>query len=107
MLDGEIGDALSRVELVRLGDRARGAGVDTSRASAAAIDRGLIGWEIERRDHFTEEQPRTDVGIDDAGVFAKPADSRAGGELLFHHRSSVDTGARLRFRRKLSKKIRK
>jgi len=94
MLDGQIGDALSRIELIGRGDRAGRTGVDAAAAGAAAVDGRIVGWQIERRDDLPQQQPASDPLVDRAGVLSLPADPGSGGQLLFHHRRRVDACAR-------------
>src|SRR6266850_273127 len=61
VLDVQIGNASAGIELIRLGDRVRGAGVDATRARAASIDGRLIGRKRKRGDDLAQKDPRADV----------------------------------------------
>ena len=61
VLDGQVRDAAAGIELVGRGDGAGRAGVDAAPARAAAVDRRLIGRQLERGDDLAQQQPRADV----------------------------------------------
>ena len=98
LLDGEVGDAARGVHLVRGHERVGGAGVDAARAASAAIGRDLkfcSGGHRKRGDDDAEQQPRTQLLIDDAGIFADPADACLGGHGPLDERAGVDVAAGL------------
>src|SRR5271157_4382474 len=90
LLDGEIRNALGGVELIRRGKRIRRTNIETARAGAAAVRRRQIGCQFQRSEHHAEEKPRAQLLVQDAGVLANPANSRALGEDALDHRTSVN-----------------
>ena len=52
-----------------------------------------VGREIEVADQHAEEQVRAELGVDQAGVLADPAEARVRGEHAFEHGARVDVGA--------------
>ena len=48
-----------------------------------------------RGNHFAEQQPGAEPGVDDARVFANPADARAGGQFPLEDGGGIDAAARL------------
>src|ERR1700693_36271 len=93
LLDREIRDALVGMELIRRDQRVSRAGIDATRATAAAIRRRQIRREIERGKNHAEEKPRAQLLIEDARVLADPSDAG----ILRHHalddRAGVDVTA--------------
>ena len=87
-LDGEVGDAFSRVEDVGRGEGLCGTRVEAKSAVAAEIGGGKFGWrdrrlEFESGDDGPEKQPRAKVFVDEAGIFREPAEAGVfGGDAL-------------------------
>src|SRR5215469_8301938 len=81
--DGEIRNAEARVDRIsalggRRNDRTGWAGIYTTRAGTAAIRRrGIfrIGFDFERDQQFSQEEPRAALLIDEAGILADPAEA--------------------------------
>ena len=90
VLDGEIGDAAPRIELVGRGKRRRGADVEAGPARAAMVGLGLVLRQIEGREDRAEKQPRAELPRNEVGVLALPAQSRRLRQRLFHHRGGID-----------------
>jgi len=80
--DGEVRDATRRVEGA-IGENATGgAGSDAARARAAVIgDERRVGFEREIEKNLGEQKIRALLRMDEAGVFADPADTGALGEI--------------------------
>src|SRR5688572_12483658 len=89
VLDGEVRDAASRIELVGGADRPRRTDVDAALAAPAML--GL--WRIQRQRQvavdLAEEKPRARLAAQQQGVLAAPADPGARGKLDFHHRCRI------------------
>src|SRR5207244_7032631 len=94
----QVGDAEPRVELERARDRARGAGVDTTGARAAAIFLRKVRFQFEGRDDFGEENPVAKLAADEVGVFADETESGALRQVAFEQRAGVSIPARTRAR---------
>ena len=90
VLDGEVGDAASRIEPVRRRECRRRADVEAGAAGAAMIAFGVVGRQIERGEDRAEKQPGAELARHQVGVLALPADAGGRGERLFHHRRGVD-----------------
>src|SRR5262245_10568286 len=76
MLDGEVRDAARGVEHAWLDERVRRAGVQASRARAAAV--GLerrVGFERDVDEEDAEKKERAFIRVDEVGVLADPAES--------------------------------
>src|SRR3546814_20609523 len=80
VLDGEVGDAASRVEAVRCGDCAGWTYVDAARAGAAVGGRRRLDRQRQVDVDFAAEAPRSDGPVDQAGVIAdpRPGEGRVG-----------------------------
>ena len=87
--DREVGNAACGVDDVRLGDGPRRTGLNTERAAPAQIGCRLIGFEIQRRQDFPEQQPGAMLGRDEIRMFADPTETRPFGPCLFHDRARV------------------
>src|SRR5262245_931283 len=75
-LDRQVRDAPRRVELALVDESTGRARVDAERAGAALIRRRSVRRQLEAARHTREEDPRADVGVDDAGVLADPSQPR-------------------------------
>ena len=87
-----------RVHLVRGGEGVGGAGVDAARAGAATVGGGeceLVWLECEGRDDDGEEEPRAELLVEDAGVFADPADACIAGVDALDDGAGIDEAAGL------------
>lgn len=93
LLDREIGNAAIGVELIGRQDRIGRTGFDATRASAATIRSGEIGFEIERCQDYAKKQPRASLLIDEAGVFSEPSNTRVFCKHAFDNRTGVDIAA--------------
>src|SRR5207248_10183964 len=94
-LNREVRHAARRIEYAGSDQRLRRARLEAQRARAASIERRRVGVERQAAQDFTEEQPRSEIGIDDAGILADPADA---GVLRVHallHGARVDVRPRL------------
>ena len=70
LFDCQVGDAAGGIHLARTGQRLGGAGVDAARAGAAAVGRQLEcvrGWNFKGSDDHSQEEPRAEVLVQDAG----------------------------------------
>ena len=90
VLDGEIGNAAPRIDLVGRGERARRTDVEAGVARAAMIALRRIGLDLERGEDRAQEQPRAEFARHEIGVLALPADARRRRERLLHHRRGID-----------------
>jgi hypothetical protein len=89
MLDGEIGDAASRVEHVGCHEGLGGAGVETGATAAAPVGEGLVDLERGRGQERADEEPGAELGVEQHGVLADPAQAGPGGKVSLEHRSGV------------------
>ena len=100
MLDGVVGEAPLRLDVAWLDDRGGRAGRNACYAIAAAVGVGRIGGEVEVGDQRAEEQPGTQLWVDEAAVLPDPADPRALRPFLLQHRPrihlAVDASGELR-----------
>src|SRR5450432_704532 len=74
LFDGQIGNAAVRVQLIGRHQRISGTGFDAARATAASIRCRQIGFKLQRSQDDTQEQPRSQLLINDAGVLSNPPD---------------------------------
>ena len=77
VLDGEIGDAAARIELVRRRKRVGRADVEAGAAGAAGIGLGRVRRQRHPGDDRAEEQPGAEFAADEIGVLALPAEPAA------------------------------
>src|SRR5438046_3196 len=78
-IDGEIAEAVSRIDLppaVFVKDCAGGTSVNAFAASSTGSDGGRIGFEWNRCEKNANEEPTSPLGIDEARVLPKPAKAR-------------------------------
>ena len=99
MLDGQVGNAATRVQLVGAGEGIGRAGILTGAAGAAQVAARGIGREVHGRVDRAEKQPRAVVAADHVRMLALPADPGRFTERLFHHRSRIDENLELAFGR--------
>ena len=90
MLDGEIGNAAPRIELVGRRKRRRGADVEAGAASAAMVVLGSVHRQVEACENRAQEQPRTELARNEISMLTLPAEACGFGERLFHDRRRVD-----------------
>lgn len=90
VLDGEVGNATSRVELVGRGKSIGGACVEATLAMAAMVGFVIVRWQIEGGKDRPDEQPRPEFAGDEIGMLALPAEACALGQWLFHDGGGVD-----------------
>jgi len=93
-LDGPVGDAAVAFEFPTLGafdDSGGGAGVDAAGAGAAAVwwGRAVIG-DREGKKEFAEEKPGSAGFVDEAGVFADPAEAGRAGVAALEQGGGID-----------------
>ena len=93
IFDGEVRNALGRVEHMRLDKRAGRARLDAQRAGSALIERRSIGFERKAADNFRQQEPRPRVLINDAGVLADPSEACILRVYPLLHRAGVDVCA--------------
>jgi hypothetical protein len=96
--DGEIRNAAARIQDVRLSEGLGRAGVETESAGTTAVGGGRFiarerGRQIESGDDDAEEKPRTNLLIDEAGIFCQPAQAGIFGGDTFDDGASVGVGA--------------
>src|SRR6185437_12713279 len=95
LLDREIGDAARGIHLARR-KCFGGTGIDAARAGTAAVcgrKRPCLLGKVERRDDDSEQQPRAEPFVEDAGVFADPADAGTLRILALHDWPGVNVAA--------------
>src|SRR5256885_16422911 len=79
VLDGEVGDAASRIQPPGGDDRTGGAGRDARLAAAAVGAGALIHRQRQVRQDLAEKEPRAALACDEVGVLADPAEPRVAG----------------------------
>src|SRR5882724_13417870 len=90
VLDGEVGNAAPRVELVGRGKRRGRTDVETGLARAAMIGLGLVARQVERGVDRAEKQPGAEPARDQVGVLALPAEAGGLRQRLFHYGRGID-----------------
>src|SRR5437899_8988241 len=80
---------------MRLDKRAGWTGVETERAGAALVERGLVGLERQAAHDFGEQDPGAEVRVDDARVLADPAEAGILRVDALLHRPGVDIRSRV------------
>ena len=93
MLDGQVGDAAPRVQLVGRDNGIGGAHRHAGGALAAVVLGGLVHRQRQVGVNLAEEKPAARVAIENQGVLALPAEAGFLGEGFFHHRRAVHEGA--------------
>src|SRR3990172_3282958 len=88
-LNGEVGNAAARVEIVRRDDRAGRTDIHAGAAGAAVIFDRYLDRQRQVGIYLAQKKPRTRAAVDQTGVFADPAEARLRGEWLFQHRGAV------------------
>ena len=106
LFDGQVGDAEAGVEFTGrdngvggTGGYAAGAGSATiggGQAGVEVIFRQIVLPEIERSQDYAEEEPRSELLVDDAGVLADPSYARVFGVDTLDKRAGVDVGTEVR-----------
>src|SRR5438105_109846 len=89
VLDGEVGDAATRIELVRPADRLRRTHVDAALAGSASIDFLFVDREGKIAKDLAQEKPRACLSVKQQRVLAAPADAGFLRELHLEHRRRV------------------
>src|SRR5687768_18295502 len=91
MLDREVRDATTRVELARRDDRVGRTRIETTRAGATAVCvERRVGSEIDVDQQCTQEEVRTATRIHEHRVLADPAKPRSLCQVAFEYRAGVD-----------------
>src|SRR6516162_3924995 len=90
LLDRQIRDALSSVELIWGRKCVRGAGVETTRTRATPIRRRKIGRQLDRSEHDSEEEPRPKFLVQDASILGDPSNTGVLGENALNERPGID-----------------
>ncbi len=90
MLDGQVGQAASGIQLERGREGVGGTGVETGGAGPAVFGFGRVGLDLGSGQDDTQEQPVAVVAAEQVCVFALPAEAGALGERLFHQGGGVD-----------------
>ena len=101
MLDGEVGDAAARIDLIGRRERARRADVETPSAAAAMILFRLVRRNHGRREDRADEEPGAEFARDKVRVLSLPAETCRGGKRLLHDGGGVDEHLHLSFRQGL------
>ena len=91
-LDGEVGDAQSRVEPVRGDDRPGRTCVDAGAAGPAVVGTRGVGVQGQIGVQLAEEEPGACGPVDEVGVLADPPEAGVAGERLLHDRGAVGEG---------------
>src|SRR5262249_51371185 len=86
------------IELERPGNRPCRAGVEAARAVAAAVFRGRVGFQLERREDFRQKNPVACSAADEIRVLADKAESGSLGQIAFEQRAGIDIPERTRVR---------
>ena len=87
-LDGQIGDAAPRIELVGRDDGPRRAGRHAGRAAAAVRAGRRVDGQRQVGEDLAEEKIRAGVARDEVGVLADPAQPGIARQRLFEHRAA-------------------
>ena len=94
LLNREIRNAQARIKFSRRNNRLRRTGGYATRARAAAIRSRQVSRKFrrnfQRREDYSEKQPRAQLLVDDAGVLPDPSDARILGIHAFDKRAGVD-----------------
>ena len=77
VLDGQVGNAAPRIELVGRGEGVGRADVEAGAAGAAMIGVGVVARQLGRGEDRAEEQPGAEFARDQIGVLALPAQPAA------------------------------
>ena len=85
VLDGQVGNAAPCVQSLRPGDRTGGTDIDAARAGAAVCRGRHIDRQRDIDVDLADEEPRTAVAIDQAGVLADPAQPGVARQCAFQH----------------------
>src|SRR5262249_44283247 len=93
--DRQIRNASVRIEDAGGADRLRWTRLETQRAGAAAIERRRVDVEPQAAENHSEKDPRAQLGMNDTGVLADPADAGVLGVHAFLHWTRVDVRARV------------
>src|ERR1017187_5173014 len=88
-LDGEVRDAERGIDAGGK-DGGGGAGIDAALAGAATGGGRGIGRDVERDEEFAEKKPGAAPLVDEAGVFADPAERGTAGVGALKERRGLD-----------------
>ena len=89
VLYGQVGNAATRIQLVRRDDGLRRASADTGIATAAVIADRFTGCERHVDKNFTQKEKRTGLALQHQRVFAAPAQATFDRQLGFEHRRRI------------------
>ncbi len=89
VLDGEIRDAAPCIQFIRRWKRLRRTDVETAAALSAVIGFGCIGFDLERGEDRSQEQPGAEFAANEIGVFALPANAGGLCDGFFHHGGGI------------------
>ena len=88
--DGEVGNAAARVNCAVWQDALGGAGIDAAGACAAVVGgEGIVGFEANSKQNFSEKKCGASLRVDEHGVFADPTQACALSEFAFKDGSRV------------------
>src|SRR5690606_3081540 len=90
VLDRQVRDALSGVELALAHARARGTGVEAEAAAPASLHHRLVRLELGARHDRTEQAVRAEPRYDQAAVLPDESDAGALRPSALEHRQGVD-----------------
>src|SRR5215469_6142240 len=90
VLDGQVRDAASGVEHVGRHEGLRGAGIEAGAAAPAAVGQRLVRVEVRGGQEHSNEEPGAELGMEEHGVLADPAEARARGQIALQDRARVD-----------------
>jgi hypothetical protein len=90
MLDGKIGDALARIDLVGRGEGVRRARIETAPAGAAMVLLGYVRFDLGGREDRAEKQPRAELPRHQIRMLALPAEPGFRRERFLHYRRGID-----------------
>ncbi len=85
VLDGEVRDAASRIQLKGCHDGLRGADGDARAALAAVAADGLTWRQSHIQENFAQKKQGARVAVEHQGVFAAPTQTAAASQLGFQH----------------------
>src|SRR5262252_4517219 len=89
VLDGQVRDAPARVQHVGRDEGLRRAGVEAGATASAAIGERLVYVEGRRGQEHPDEEPRPEIGMEQHGVLADPAEPRPRGQVALENRAGI------------------
>src|ERR1044071_6401042 len=89
-LDGKVRNASPCIHLPGSHKRLSGTGIKAARTAAAAIGSGAISSQFQRSENDSQENPRAQLRVNQAGILANPPNSSIFGVYPFHDGAGID-----------------